>query len=167
MGSSLHAASERPPGGGSQHQNLQNPSRQAGAVKGSWGRPLAALEDRVSQDVSAEVLILDDIGQLLLHVGGIYAHGFLFQVRPLKRNLVQEFFHNGMQPSCSDVFGGFVHRRGKLGDFLERFIGEGQLDAFRLEQRDILLYQRALGLLQDADKIFRSQRRVHEVTLVK
>ena len=40
----------------------------------------------------------------------------------------------------------------------KRFVGESQLDAFRFEQRDVLLHQRALGLLQDADEILRGER---------
>ena len=34
-----------------------------------------------------------------------------------------------------------------------RIVGEGQLDAFGIQQRDVLLDQRVLGLLQDADEI--------------
>ena len=40
----------------------------------------------------------------------------------------------------------------------QRVVGEGQLDALGLQQRRVLLDQRVLGLLQDADEILLGER---------
>ena len=47
---------------------------------------------------------------------------------------------------------------GKVGDALDGVVGELELDAFGVEQRDVLLDQRVLRLLEDADEILRAER---------
>jgi hypothetical protein len=59
-------------------------------------RPIAAHMTGDSQDIPAEVLILDDIRQLLLNISSIDADRFLLQVRALEGDLVEKFFHNGV-----------------------------------------------------------------------
>src|SRR5581483_4376812 len=44
-----------------------------------------------SQDVPAEVLVLNDIGQLFLDVGGVHAHVLLLQIRAFERDLIRSF----------------------------------------------------------------------------
>ena len=56
------------------------------------------------QDVAAQVLILDDIGELFVHVSGVHLDVFLFQVGRFKRKLIEHFFQNSMQPPRADIF---------------------------------------------------------------
>ena len=51
-----------------------------------------------------------------------------------------------------------VHLRGELRHLFQRVVGEDQLDAFGLEQRRVLLGQRVLRLLQNADEILHGER---------
>src|SRR5688572_646275 len=48
------------------------------------------------QNVSAEVLILNDLGKHLLNVCGIDPYSLFLEVGPFKRDLVEELLHDGM-----------------------------------------------------------------------
>src|SRR6266436_952524 len=110
------------------------------------------------QDVAAQVLVLDDIRELLGDVSGVYLHILLFEVRRFKRNLVEHFFKNGVQTPGADVFSLFVYAGGEARDGRDGVLGDVELDAFGLQQRDVLLDERILRLGQNANKIFFLQR---------
>src|SRR5437763_12580043 len=103
-----------------------------------------------SQDVAAQILVLDDIGQHFLNVGRVDADGFLFEIRALERNLVEELFHDRMEAPCPDVLRGFVDGGCEASDFLYRLIVEGKLDAFSFERSDVLLDERVLDPRQES-----------------
>ncbi len=63
-----------------------------------------------------------------------------------------------MQPPGTDVFRVLVDSGCKAGDFLDSVIEEGQLDAFRFEQRDILFDQSILRFGQNPNEILDRQR---------
>ena len=63
-----------------------------------------------------------------------------------------------MQAPRADIFRFLVHSGGETRDFLNRIIGERQLDAFCLEQRDVLLDQSILRLGQNSNEILNGQR---------
>src|SRR5579863_219411 len=98
---------------------MEYPAREASDHRGIRSRPAAPLpatpwrtrRPRASQNIPAEVLILDDLGQLLAHVGRVHLHGLLLQVRSLEGNLFQQLFENGMQPPRPDILRIFVHAR--------------------------------------------------------
>ena len=64
----------------------------------SGGREVADL-----QNIPAEVLILDDVGQLLAHVGDVDFHVLLLQIRPVERNVFEQLLQNGVQAARADV----------------------------------------------------------------
>jgi hypothetical protein len=47
---------------------------------------------RILQNVAAQVLVLHDFRKLSIDVGGIYFNVFLFEIRCLKREFIQNFF---------------------------------------------------------------------------
>jgi alpha-galactosidase/6-phospho-beta-glucosidase family protein len=56
------------------------------------------------QDIPAQILVLHDVRQLLVHVSGINLHRFLLQVRRFKLQLIQHFFKNRVQTPRANVF---------------------------------------------------------------
>src|SRR5216110_3455368 len=89
------------------------------------------------EDISAEILILHDIGEHLLNVSCVDSDRFLFKIGTLERNLVEQLFHDRMQPAGADVFGVFIHCGGEACDLLNGIIEKRQLDAVCVEQRDV------------------------------
>ena len=63
-----------------------------------------------------------------------------------------------MQAARADVFGRLIHLGGETRDFLQRVIGEIELDPLGFEQRRVLLGERVLRLFEDADKIVHGER---------
>ncbi len=107
----------------------------------------------VSQNVAAEVLILDDVGKLLLHVGRVDLEGFLFHLGRFEGNFLEHFFQNRVQPARADIFGVLVYLGGKTSDGGDGVLGERKFEWFGIEQGDVLLDEGVLGLGEDADEI--------------
>ena len=68
------------------------------------------------ENVAAQVLVLHDIRQLLLHVGGVHFKGFLLHFRSFEGNFLENFFQNGVQAARADIFGVLVHLGGEARD---------------------------------------------------
>src|SRR6202158_1013308 len=111
-----------------------------------------------SEDVAAQILVLDDVRELLRDVGAVNLHVFLLEVGRFERDFVQNFFEDGVEAAGADVFGLLVHAGGEAGDGGDGVFGDVELDAFGLQQRDVLLDERILRLGQNANKIFFLQR---------
>src|SRR5947207_4655920 len=109
---------------------------------------------RESENVAAQILVLDDVRELLGDVGGVNFHVFLLEVGRLERDFVENFFEDRVQAAGADVFGLFVHAGGKAGDGGDGIFGDVELDAYGLQVRDVLLDQRILRFGQNANKIF-------------
>ena len=60
------------------------------------------------QDVTAEILILNDFGKHFLDVSRVDTNVLLLEVRPLERNLVEKFLHDRVQAASTDVLCAFV-----------------------------------------------------------
>src|SRR5579859_1597459 len=105
------------------------------------------------QNITAEVLVFDDVGELFADVGGVDFYGFLFQVGAGKGNLFEHFFHDGVQAARADVFRALVDLGGEAGDFLKAVVGKDQLDTFGFEQGFVLFRERVFRLLEDADEV--------------
>src|ERR1019366_2299004 len=86
-----------------------------------------------SQNVSAQVLVLHDLRELLAHVDGVDFDRLLLQIGTVERNILQQFFEDGMEAARPDVLRGFVDFRGEAGYLLKRVFGEGQLDALGIK----------------------------------
>src|SRR5215469_12634800 len=116
------------------------------------------MEVWILQDVAAQVLILDNVGELFVHIGGIDLDVFLFQVGGFEGKLVENFFENGVKAARADIFGLLVHASCKLSDRRYGIFSDVELHAFGFEQRDILFDKRVLGLGKNTDEIFLFQR---------
>src|SRR6266852_1066507 len=119
---------------------------------------VSIFEFRILKDVAAQVLVLDDIGELFVHVGSIDLDVFLFQVGGFKGKLVEHFFQNGVQAAGANIFGLLVDAGGEFGDGGHGILGDVELHSFRLKQRHVLFDQGVLWLRQNAHKIFFLER---------
>src|SRR5262245_58987107 len=81
-----------------------------------------------SQDIAAEVLVLDDIGKHLLDVGCINTKRFLLQIRTFERNLIKKLFHDGVKAPRANVFGSVINSSSKAGYLPHSIIVKRQLD---------------------------------------
>ncbi len=64
------------------------------------GQMLGTEADRVFsnllKNVSAEILVLDDIRQPVADVGGVNLYVLLLEIGPFEGDFVQQFFHDGV-----------------------------------------------------------------------
>src|SRR6266852_9268027 len=74
-------------------------SRQGDHASGAEAAQLIA-----SQNITAQVLVLYDVGKLLGDVRAIHLHGFFLQFRRLEGDLIEYFFEDGVQAARADVF---------------------------------------------------------------
>ena len=110
------------------------------------------------QNKPAQIGVLGEVADVLLHVIGIDLDGLAMTVRRGERNLVEHALHHGLQPSRTDV----LHRRidgdRDVRQRIDGIVGYVERDAFGLQQRDILLDQRCFRLGQDASHVVACQR---------
>src|SRR5215475_73633 len=111
-----------------------------------------------SQDVPAQILVLDDVGKLLADVLRVDDHVLLLQIGSFERVLVQESLHYRVKPASADVFGLLVDGKGKPGNRVNRVVGERQVYAFGAEQSLVLAGERVLWLGQYSFEVFDGQR---------
>src|SRR5438045_6813687 len=88
---------------------------------GGQGKGLFNEIRKNSQYVSAEILIFDHVGQLIVDIGGVDLEFEAAAVGGLEGDLVQDLFHDGMEASGADILGALVHQGGEVGDFRESF----------------------------------------------
>src|ERR1700682_6438727 len=60
---------------------------------------------RTLQDVAAQVLILDNVRELLMHVRGVDLDIFLLQVGSFEGEFVENFLENSVQAASADILG--------------------------------------------------------------
>jgi len=75
------------------------------------------VEASVSENVPAQVLVLDDLGQLLPHIIAVDLHRLLPQVRPFEREIFEKLLHDGVQAARSDVLSVLVDPSSEAGHF--------------------------------------------------
>ena len=78
----------------------------------------------ILQNVAAQILILDDVGELLVHVGGVDLDVLLLQVGRFEGKFIENFFQNGVQAARADVFGLLVDAGGESRDGRDGVVGE-------------------------------------------
>src|SRR4051812_14223753 len=110
-----------------------------------------------SQDVSRQVVVGDDVFEHAADVGVVNRNRFVGEVGRVERYLVEQPLHHRVQPARTDVLGVLVDVRRNLRDVLHGIVGEPNLHAFRVEQRRVLLDERAARLGQDADELGRAE----------
>ena len=76
---------------------------------------------------------------MLSHIFGVNDNGFARKFRGTETDVFQHFLHDGVQPSGADVLRLFVDLLGIKGDGFNGVLGEVQGDAFRRQQRHVLL----------------------------
>src|SRR4029077_4941410 len=111
-----------------------------------------------SEDVAAQILVLDDVRELFGNVSAVNLHVLFLQVRRFEGIFVEYLFEDGVKAAGADIFGLLVYVGGEARDGGDRVFGDVELHPFRLEQRDILLDKRILRFGQNADEIFFFQR---------
>ena len=110
------------------------------------------------QNKPAQIRVLGEIADVLLHIGGVDLHRLAGAVGGAERNLVEHALHHGLQPPRADVLDAGVHQHGDVGDGVDGVLGEFERDALGRHQRDVLLDQRRLGVGQDAAQVVAGQR---------
>src|SRR4029077_6569651 len=111
-----------------------------------------------SEDIPAEVLILHDVGKLLGDVRAVYLHILFLHVRRLEGNFVQHFFEYGVEAARADVFRLLVDHDSVPREGRDRILGESQLEAFRVQERDVLLDEGVLGFRENTYEIALGER---------
>ena len=114
--------------------------------------------DSESQDVTAQILVLDDICQLLGDVRGIHFDELLSEIRCLEREFIEDALEDGMEAACADVLGLLVDGSGETSDGFDGIVGEMKLQTFCFEKRDVLLDERVFGFRENADEVFFLER---------
>src|SRR5258706_5407858 len=100
---------------------------------------------RFLQDVAAQVLILDNVGELLVHVGGVDLDVFLLEVGGFEGELIENFLEDCVEAAGADVLSLLVDACGEFGNGVDGIVSDVQLHAFCFEQRYVLLDQSVLG----------------------
>src|SRR5579864_5480764 len=107
----------------------------------------------ILKDVTAQILILDDVCKLSLDVGGVELDRLFLHFRRLKGDLLEDLFENRMQAARADVFGMLVYARGVAGDGRDGVVAERKLEAFGIEESDVLLDEGVFRFREDAHEI--------------
>src|SRR5215469_2538220 len=119
---------------------------------------ISIFEFRILQDVAAEILILHDVHELFIDIGGVNFNVLFFEVGSLERDFVENFFKNSVQAARANVLGLLVDASGKAGHCGNGVFRKIQLQSLGFEQRGVLLDERVLRLGEDADEILFLER---------
>ena len=78
---------------------------------------------------------------MAFHIGCIHNQPQPAHIRSRKGNILQQPLQHCMQTSCADVFSLLVHPKSDLCDPLNTTICKAQVNAFGIQQRDVLFSQ--------------------------
>src|SRR4029453_19420297 len=101
---------------------LRTPARTGRRADGSsslrfWTWALSAAGCVLSsQDVTGEILVLDDVVQHAPDVCIVDRDGRAGEFRSLERDLVEQLLHHGVQPAGANVFRPLVDARGEVSN---------------------------------------------------
>src|SRR5690606_15117390 len=125
------------------------------------GRPAGvrqAAGTHASEDVTAQVLVLDDALEPFADVRGADDDAAFATLGELEEDVLEQRGHDGVQAARADVLEALVDLGGDASDLLDAVVGELEGDAFRGDQRLVLPQQRVLGLAEDADEVALRER---------
>ena len=105
------------------------------------------------EDISAQILILDHIGKVLVDIVGGYLDPLALHFARIETKIVEKLLHDGVQPSCTDVLRRGVHFVCDLADTLDGLVREDDIDTFGLQQFTVLERDCVLGFLEDAVEV--------------
>ena len=105
------------------------------------------------KDVARQVFAGGEFFQAGVDIGGIDFDFFAAAPFGFEGEVVEQAFHDGIEPAGADVLGAFVDLPGEFGEAADGVVGEGEFDAFGPHQCLILAGQAGVGLGQDAFEI--------------
>lgn len=105
------------------------------------------------QDVIRNIYILRDVTELISHIALVDGDVLIFEVRRIEGEVFQDALQDRIEATGADVFGLGIHTGGDVGDGGESVFGEGDVDAFGLEERGVLADEGLPRLGQDAAKV--------------
>ena len=119
---------------------------------------LFTLSEYRLQYISAQVLVLNDIGQFFPDICPVDIEFCMRLLRRLEGNVLKELFEYSMQPSGAYVLSFIVHKCRDLGDLVDRIIREIDLYVLCGEERGILPDQCVMGFNQDPFEFVLAER---------
>src|SRR5690606_9271472 len=125
------------------------------------GRPAGvrqAAGTHASEDVTAQVLVLDDALEPFADVRGADDDAAFATLGELEEDVLEQRGHDGVQAARADVLEALVDLGGDASDLLDALVGELEGDALSADQRLVLPQQRVLGLAEDADEVALRER---------
>lgn len=105
------------------------------------------------QDVIRNIYIFRDIAELISHITLVDGDVLVFEVRRIEGEVFQDALQDRIEAAGADVFGLGIHAGGDVGDGGEGVFGEGDVDAFGLEERGVLADEGLPWLSQDAAEV--------------
>lgn len=105
------------------------------------------------QDVIRNINIFRDVAELISHIALVDGDVLIFEVRRIEGEVFQDALQDRIEAAGADVFGLGIHARGDVGDSGEGVFGEGDVDAFGLEERGVLADEGLPRLGQDAAEV--------------
>lgn len=105
------------------------------------------------QDVIRNIYILRDIAELISHITLVDGDVLVFEVRRIEGEVFQDALQDRIEAAGADIFGLGIHAGGDVSDRGEGVLGEGDIDAFGLEERGVLADEGLPRLGQDAAEV--------------
>ncbi|MCK7518679.1 MAG: hypothetical protein MZV64_13645 [Ignavibacteriales bacterium] len=130
----------------------RRPARRPRGTAAGW-------RGRMSQDVPAQVLVLDDVGEHAVDVGCVNRNRSAREVGPFERDLVEQLLHDRLQPARADVLHPLVDQRRQFRHPLDGVVGELEVDALGGEQRRVLRDQRVAAARAGCGRTRRARAR--------
>ena len=110
------------------------------------------------EDVAAQIEILDHVREAAFDVLGVDGDLLARHIRRIKRDVLEDSLHDGVQPPCADVFHLLVDLCRERGDFIHRIVRERNFNAFGFKQSRVLDYESVVGLCQYPHKFIKPER---------
>ena len=95
---------------------------------------------------------------MFAHIFGINCDALAVQIARIIGNIFHQTFQNGMQTTCTDVFGGFVNLPGRFGNAFNTGFSEVDVHTFSRHQRFVLDGDGGIRFGKDTLKIAGGQR---------
>ena len=105
------------------------------------------------QDIIRNINILGDVAELISHIVLVDGDVLVFEVRRIEGEVFQDALQDRIEAAGADVFGLCIHAGGDVGDGGEGVFGEGDVDAFGLEERGVLADEGLPRFGQDAAEV--------------
>ena len=105
------------------------------------------------QDVIRNIYIFRDVAELISHIALVDGDVLVFEVRRIEGKVFQNALQDRIEAAGTDVFGLCIHAGGNVGDGGKGVLGEGDVDAFGLEERGVLANEGLPRLGQNAAEV--------------